>query len=144
VRAAEHPLAEEPWFQALPANRREEFTQAWFSESARFDELDRREVRRRLREVAQMALLFAAADFLCPGRSITSVVESVLVGAVVGRIANRLDLARFSTSALGLVSMILVQWTTRGGLTLLHLLVFYPFTSFCALLGYFREEHGRD
>lgn len=63
---------------------------------------------------------------------------------MIGGLAHRLDLGRFSTAALGLLTMIVLQWSTRGGLTLLHLLVFYPFTSTCALLGYLREERGRD
>lgn len=91
-----------------------------------------------------MVALFAAADFLCTGRSLSTVLEAVLAGALIGGLGHRLDLGRFAMGALGLLSMIVLQWSTRGGLTLLHLLVFYPFTSICALLGYLREERGRD
>ena len=110
----------------------------------RNEELGRREVRRVGYEAAQMAALFAATDMVCPHRSLSTQLVALLAGTVLGWIASRLDLQRFATCALGLGSMFLLQWSSRGGLTALHLFVFFPFASACAYLGYLREERGRD
>lgn len=91
-----------------------------------------------------MAALFGITDLVCPGRNAFTLLEAPLLGLLAGWIASRLDLGRFTTCALAVVAMVALQWTSRGGLSALHLLVSFPFASTCAYLGYLREERGLD
>lgn len=140
----EHPRNAEPWFQRLPRAWREEIARKGRDEVARDTELRRRAGRRGMQETLQFAALLAATDFVCPGRSLGTVLLGFLLGALAGWIAHRLDLGRFSTSAIGLVVLSALEWTSRGGVSVVLLFVSFPFAATCAYCGYLREERGGD
>jgi len=139
-----HPRADEDWYRALPGERKAEFMRAHLADIQRSGELVRGQSRRMLGETMLMAALFGVGDLICPGRDLASFLGAMLLGAGLGALATRLDLDRLLTGALGLIAMIVFQWTTRGGMSPMHFLMLFPFGSMCAYLGYLREERGLD
>ena len=138
--APEHPRAREPWFRKLPESWRRDIADSRDAEAARFAELERQALRTRWVETAQMGALFLATDVVCLRPTVSSTLGSLAVGLCAGWIASRFALARISTCALGLGAMFAAQWTLRGGLSALHLFVFFPFACTCWYLGWLREE----
>ena len=96
----------------------------------------------RLAETAQMSTVFVLADLACRHATFATSFGCLGAGLLVGWFASAFRLARFSTCALGLGAMFATQWTLRGGLTALHLFVFFPFATACMYLGWVREERG--
>jgi hypothetical protein len=138
-RSAE-PADPEPWIDRLPDAWRRDIAEARAADARRNRELDRAAVRTRFLETAQMGGAFLLTDLACRHATFATSSGSLAVGLVVGWIASYFALARFSTCALGLAAMFVAQWTLRGGLTGLHMFVFFPFATACAYLGWRREE----
>jgi hypothetical protein len=143
-RAREHPRAGEPWFQRLPERWRRDIADARDLEVARDAENDRQALRIRFVETGQMGVVFLLTDVVCRHATFATSFGSCAVGLIVGWIVSRFAFARFGTCALGLAAMFAAQWTLRGGLTALHMFVFFPFATACMYLGWAREERGFD
>lgn len=138
----EHPRAGEAWFRNLPQALREQFVGEWRSGLARDVELVALERRRALRESIEMAALFALGDVVCPGGGLASGLIAAALGALLGLVCNRLDAERLLSATIGSVAFLALQWSTRDGLSPMHMLVSFPFGCACAYLGYKREERG--
>jgi hypothetical protein len=132
------------WFRDLPESWKRDVANAREADARRDVELDRRALHLRFLETAQMGALFLVTDVACRHATFSTSFGSLSLGLLVGWAASYFDLARISTCALGLVAMFAIQWSLRGGLTALHLFVFFPFASACAYLGWRREERGFD
>jgi hypothetical protein len=134
------PLEREAWFRELPAERRAAFTLAWRSGLERGGELMRLERRRALVEHAKMAGLFALGDLVAPRGDAWSLLWALVVGSGVSLVLERLDAGRLSSGVIGMSAFFLLQWIERGGLSALHMLLFFPFGCACAYRGWQREE----
>ena len=132
-----------PWFEALPAERRRAMRRAHVDELRRDDQLARNHRRRRFRDVLQMTALFLVADQLfAPHASLGSGLASVAVGALLGLLGSLVHADRILTGFVGGAAFFLVQLVSRGGLTGMHMFLFFPVGALCMYLGYRREERA--
>ena len=134
------PLESEAWFRELPTERREEFSTLRREKLEHEVELAAAERRRALAETCRMAAVFAVGDLLAPGTDLASCVLALGIGSGLGFALGRLHADRLSTSAIGLGAFIALEWASRGGLSALHMFLFFPIGSACAYLGWLREE----
>jgi hypothetical protein len=137
---ARDPLESEPWFRELPAERRAEFSAMRRAQQERGAELESAERRRALAETGKMAVVLALGDLLAPGRDAESLVLALGLGGGLGFTLARLDAGRLSSGAVGLATFIALEWASRGGMSALHMLLFFPMGCACAYLGWLREE----
>ena len=139
---ARDPLESEAWFRELAPERREELSALRREKLEHEIELAAAERRRALAETCRMAAVFAVGDLLAPGNDLASCVLALGIGGGLGFALGRLDAARLSSSAVGLGAFIALEWATRGGLSALHMFLFFPFGCACAYLGWLREERN--
>ncbi|MBK7876606.1 MAG: hypothetical protein IPJ77_12815 [Planctomycetes bacterium] len=134
----------EPWFEALSPERKARFAAQWHQGRAHDARLARDSQARRTSDIVRLALLFAFADLVAPGRSFASLALALVFGAVGGLALHALDRGRFVTAFTGVALFLALEIPTRGGLTALHFLLLFPFTAACAYCGYLREERGLE
>jgi hypothetical protein len=140
--AAPDPRELAGWFTRLPEGLRDEIRRDWRADEARTLELVRRARRRILRDALAMAAVFIAGDLVCPQTSAWTPFAASAIGAALGVACSLIHAERLLTGTAGLIAFFAFQWSSRSGLTALHMLVFFDFGILCAYLGYLREEGG--
>jgi hypothetical protein len=138
------PSAQEPWFRALPLDRRDELVREWRARNRRAVELSQTAQRRVWIEMAQTAAVFAVADLICPRRSVFTVLVLVVCGALCGLIGNRAEMGQVRSGAIGLAVFFVTELVMRNGLSAMHLFVCFPLGCACAYLGWRRTERVFD
>ena len=145
IAAVPFPHTGKPWFEALPVERREEMERSFREDLRRYCDLVQRQRRHAYVDIGLASALFLVFDqFFAPHATGASGVFAVAVGAAVGFLCVLIHANRLLSGAVGLAAFFLVQVLSRGGLTGLHMIIFYPFAALCMLLGYKREERSYD
>jgi hypothetical protein len=137
-----HPHAGEEWFERLPLERQVEMARKHRQGLERVQELERLEKRRMWIESLRMGAVFAVGDWLSPFGGLASCALAVVVGTLTGFACHRLDALRLRTALIGGLSFLLVELLLRGGMSLTQIVISFPISSACALIGYTREERG--
>ena len=145
IAAVPFPHAGKPWFEALPAERREEIERSFRAELWKDCDLVENQRRHVYVDVGLASALFLVFDQLfAPHATAASGCLALVVGALVGLLCAAIHANRLLSGVIGLAAFFLVQVLSRGGLSALHMFVFYPFGALCMLLGYKREERSYD
>jgi hypothetical protein len=139
-----HPRAGEPWFEALPTEKRAEFVAQWHASLARDTELARRDVRDRLRAPLPAAIVFALFDALSPHAHLLTVLGASVAGALVGFALHVLGFGRLRSTALGLLAFLAFEYATRGGFAGRVFFSAFVVGAAFAWIGWRREERGYD
>ncbi len=142
LEEAPDPHRGEGWFEELPEDVRQGMTHEWRSGLARDAELRARDRNRAILEVAQVAAVFGLFDLLCPAGGPGTFLSAIALGGLVGAAVVLVDASRLGCVLLGLPAFFLHQWLTLGGLTGIHLLLFFLFGCVLAVYGWRREERA--
>jgi len=132
----------EEWFERLPAERQAEMLRQQREEVARMEELVELDKRRMWIESLRMGAVFLVGDSISPGGGFWSAVVALLAGTLAGFLLNRFDAKRGFSAVVGGGTFFALECLLRGGFLGGHLLLCYPLTAACAVIGYFREERG--
>ena len=140
-----HPSAREVWFHALPRERQREFTRRYRDDLKHTASLVRKEQGRWKREVQQTSLVFGLYDLLLLSHATAATVAAAfVVGLLLGALFVWTDAKRLLAGTLGLATLIVFVFVSRGGLAAQHLMVMFPMGGICAWLGFRRETRFFD
>ena len=136
-----HPLSHEKWFQDLPPDYQERWTEDYRRGLVRDQELVQNESRLRWIEIGGAAALFPIVDLLfVPGRSLVIALVLALGGALLGYVWHRTNMAQLASALSAMGAFFLLEIVLRGGVPFLAAIALFPLGGIAGYLGTKRTE----
>ena len=144
IAAATDPREDEEWFQAMPAETRQAWTEEWKQGLRRKVALHRAERRELWIDAVRIAALLLVGDLCTTLSTPASVAGSILVGLATGALVAWRDWARLLSLLVIVPTWRLVESWAHDGLYVMHFVVGFPLACAVAYAGVRREERVFD